>query len=124
MNTPDEKEIHLNDDVNFKGKINFTNTLRNDGLIEGNINSEGTLLISKTGQVKGEITVKDIESEGMINGNINAKGVVRLKSTAQMSGSLKANVLKVEEGVVFVGKCNVNPSQIDPKMEVKIEVKK
>lgn len=124
MNTPDDKEIHLNEDVNFKGKINFINTLKNDGLIEGTINSEGTLLVSKTGQVKGEITVKDIESEGTINGNINAKGVVRLKSTAQMSGSLKANTLKVEEGVIFVGKCDVNPTQIDVKADIKIEVKK
>ncbi len=113
MNTPDEKEIHLNDDVNFKGKINFSNTLKNDGFIDGTINSDGTLIISKTGQIKGEITVKDIESEGLINGNINAKGVVRLKSTAQMNGSLKANVLKVEEGVIFIGKCDVNPSQMD-----------
>lgn len=119
MNTPDEKEIHLNDDVNFKGKINFSNTLKNDGFIDGTINSDGTLIISKTGQIKGEITVKDIESEGLINGSINAKGVVRLKSTAQMNGSLKANVLKVEEGVIFVGKCDVNPSQIDFKIDVK-----
>ena len=34
---------------------------------------------------------------------------VELKERAQLIGDLKARTLVIEEGVVFVGKCNVNP---------------
>lgn len=115
MNTSDEKETHLNQDVTFKGTVNFSNSMRVDGTIEGKINSDGTLNVTKTGQVKAEIKVKDIESEGLINGNINAKGIVKLNSSAKMFGNLKANLLKIDEGVVFEGKCDVNPSKEEIK---------
>ena len=44
-----------------------------------------------------------------MDGNIVASEKVELRERAQLIGDLKARTLVIEEGVVFVGKCNVNP---------------
>lgn len=115
MNMPIESETHLNSDVTFKGVVNFNKVMRIDGTFEGNINSEGKLYVNKTGKVKAEINVNDIEVEGIVDGNINAKGNIKLDSTAKIFGDLKAEKLKIDEGVVFVGKCDINPAKLDKK---------
>ena len=47
-----------------------------------------------------------------MDGNIKASDRVELKQKAQLIGDLQAKVLVIEEGVVFVGKCNVNPEGV------------
>ena len=69
------------------------------------------MFISKTGSVKAEIKVNTVIVEGEVNGNITATELVDLRSTARLFGDIKAEKLIVAEGVVFVGKCDVNPSK-------------
>jgi cytoskeletal protein CcmA (bactofilin family) len=115
MNLNDKSGTHLSDDADFKGTINFANLLKLEGKFEGEINSGGSLYISKSGKAKAEIKVKEVESAGTINGNIQASGTVKLDSSAKMFGNIKAEKLKMDEGVVFVGKCDVKPAQEPPK---------
>ncbi|MBN2143023.1 MAG: polymer-forming cytoskeletal protein [Candidatus Aureabacteria bacterium] len=105
---------NLSEDADFKGAINFTNLLKVEGKFEGEVNSTGSLYISKSGKVKAEIKVKELESAGLINGNIQAAGTVKLDSSAKMFGNIKAEKLKIDEGVVFVGKCEVKPGGQEP----------
>jgi cytoskeletal protein CcmA (bactofilin family) len=103
-------ETVLSSDVEFKGSLKFKNNLRIDGKFEGDITSPGMLHIGESGQLKGEISVGDASVEGKIHGNIVAGGKVELRSTAQLFGDVKAARLVINEGVTFVGKCDVNPS--------------
>jgi len=100
----------LSVDASFSGSINFKTFLRIDGKFEGEITSQGTLFIGRTGVVKAAIKVGNIIVEGKIQGNVNVTDKIDLRQSAQLMGDIKAKKLIIAEGVSFVGNCDVNPS--------------
>jgi cytoskeletal protein CcmA (bactofilin family) len=98
----------LSTDAVFKGSLKFDNELRINGKFEGELSSSGTVHVGSQGDVKAEISVGTAIVEGKINGNITASDRVELRSTARMVGDIKASKLIVEEGVAFIGRCEVS----------------
>lgn len=106
----EEKAAYLTQDVEIKGTIKFSNAMKIDGKFEGEmLTEEGELFVGKTGSVKANVKVKNAVIEGRMDGNVTATEKVELKEKAHLVGDLKARTLVIEEGVVFVGNCNVNP---------------
>ncbi|MGR3294345.1 MAG: bactofilin family protein [Candidatus Scalindua sp.] len=102
---------NLTTDVEIKGTIKFEKTMNIDGKFEGELIAEhGELIVGKTGTVKANVKVKNATIEGRLDGNIEAAEKIELKQNAQLIGDLQAKTLVIEEGVVFVGQCNVNPN--------------
>ncbi len=107
------KLTNLMQDVEIKGTIKFGEALRIDGKFDGElITDNGELTVGKTGSVKANVKVRSAVIEGRVDGNIKASDKVELKQKAQLIGDLQAKILVIEEGVVFVGKCNVNPEGV------------
>lgn len=101
---------YLTSDAEFKGTIKFDKIIRVDGNFEGEmVTNDGELMVGKTGKVKANVKVKNASIEGRLDGNIVASEKVELKHKAQLLGDLQARTLVIEEGVIFVGQCNVNP---------------
>lgn len=106
--------ITLGEDVEFKGSLNFRDKLYINGKFEGDITSEGGLLVAgKTAEIKAEIKVGNLISEGKIFGNTIVSDKVDLRSTSQVFGDIQAARFSVEEGVVFVGNANINPGEVE-----------
>jgi cytoskeletal protein CcmA (bactofilin family) len=106
----DAKMANLTQDSEIKGTIKFGEAMRMDGNFDGELISDnGELVVGKTGNVKATIKVRNAVIEGRVNGNIKASDKVELKQSAHIYGDLQAKTLVIEEGVVFVGQCNVNP---------------
>ncbi|MBI1870713.1 MAG: polymer-forming cytoskeletal protein [Chlamydiae bacterium] len=106
---PQNQENLLNAEVEIKGTLKFSNALRLDGKIEGQIISEGRFTLGSTGEVKGDVQVENAVIEGKIQGNVIATDKVELKAQAQLFGDIRASRLVIEEGVIFCGKSEVNP---------------
>jgi cytoskeletal protein CcmA (bactofilin family) len=101
---------NLTTDVEIKGTIKFEKIMNIDGKFEGELIADhGELIVGKTGTVKANVKVKNATIEGRLDGNVEADEKVELKQNAQLIGDLQAKTLVIEEGVVFVGQCNVNP---------------
>ncbi len=101
---------NLTTDVEIKGTIKFDKVMNIEGKFEGElVTNDGELIVGKTGAIKANVKVKNATIEGRVDGNIVAAEKVVLKQKAQLLGDLQARTLVIEEGVVFVGKCNVNP---------------
>ncbi|GAN35301.1 MAG: polymer-forming cytoskeletal protein [Candidatus Brocadia sp. AMX2] len=106
----EENITNLTSDVEIKGTIKFSSIMKIDGKFEGEmITDDGELIVGKTGSVKANVKVKNAIIEGHVDGNVIASEKVELRKLAQLIGDLKARTLVIEEGVVFVGNCNVNP---------------
>jgi cytoskeletal protein CcmA (bactofilin family) len=104
------KLTSLTSDADIKGTIKFGEAMRIDGKFEGEmIADNGELTVGKTGNVKANVKVRSVIVEGRVDGNIKASDKVELKQKAHFIGDLQAKTLVIEEGVVFVGQCNVNP---------------
>lgn len=114
----DNNMTNLTTDVEIKGTIKFEKTMNIDGKFEGElIANQGELIVGKTGTVKADVKVKNATIEGRLDGNLEAAEKVELKQNAQLIGDLQAKTLVIEEGVVFVGQCNVNPDGAKPEKQ-------
>jgi cytoskeletal protein CcmA (bactofilin family) len=102
----------LSSDVEIKGSVKFTNDLVIDGKIEGQISSEGNLTIGENARIKAEISTATIIIYGKVHGNLTATDRIELKASAEVVGDIKAKVLSIEAGAIFVGKSTVgSPAQ-------------
>lgn len=121
----DANMTNLTTDVDIKGTIKFDKVMKIEGKFEGEmVTNEGELIVGKTGAVKANVKVKNAIIEGRLDGNVSAAEKVELKQKAQLIGDLQARTLVIEEGVIFVGQCNVNPNGTKPEKQTFGEVKK
>jgi cytoskeletal protein CcmA (bactofilin family) len=97
--------------VEFKGVISYNGTVRIDGQLDGEIHTEGILLVGEDAVITAKVSVGMIVSKGKITGDIMAKEKVRLLSPAILNGSVKAPMLSMEEGVLFNG--NIEMARAD-----------
>ena len=105
----------LGEDTEFSGTLKFGNSLTIQGKFKGDLTSSGHLIVGAPGQVRAEVKVGSLTVEGKLTGNIKAKDLVDLRSQAEVFGDINAAKLKIEEGVVFVGKAEIKPK--DSKSE-------
>lgn len=92
----------------FKGVITYHGTIRIDGHVEGEIITEGTLIVGEGAVINAEISAGTVVSGGKIAGNITAMEKIQLLPTAILDGSVKTPLLLIEEGVRFNGTCQMN----------------
>ena len=89
--------------VEFKGAISYSGTVRIDGYLDGEIHTDGILLIGEDAVIHAKITAGTIVCKGKVTGDVVAKECVKLRAPAVMNGSVKAPVLSMEDGVLFNG---------------------
>jgi cytoskeletal protein CcmA (bactofilin family) len=104
----------LTSDVEIKGNLKFSGELTFDGKLEGEINTDGVLILGDSAVVTGNVNAQNVIVRGKITGNISAKEKIEIKAKAELFGDIRAAKLAVEEGVTFVGKTEVNPNKVAP----------
>jgi cytoskeletal protein CcmA (bactofilin family) len=104
----DEIVAFLGKGTEFKGIITYSGAIRIDGKVEGEIISEGTLIIGESADVQAEIVVESVVCSGKISGNVRASKKVHLLPKAVFDGSINAPSLVIDEGVQFNASCDMN----------------
>lgn len=100
-------DAFLGRNTTFQGTLIFDGLVRIDGNFEGNIKTDDTLVIAGSGNVKAEVEAGDVKISGRFDGVISAKTKVELYKPAYVTGKIITPILKVEEGVVFNGNCQM-----------------
>jgi len=110
----DEKEITtvVADDLEIKGTIKFKTSVMLKGIFEGEIFSDGLLVVGPTAKVTATITTKTLISHGEITGNVIANEQVTLKSTSLHNGDISTPNIIIENGSVFNGSCAMRAKDI------------
>src|SRR5882762_2401156 len=89
--------------VEFKGTISYSGTVRIDGYLDGEIHTDGVLLIGEEAVIQAKITAGIIVCKGKVTGDVVAKECIKLRAPAVINGSVKAPVVSMEDGVLFNG---------------------
>lgn len=97
----------ISDGTTIKGSIVSSSDTRLGGSFEGELQVEGTVVVTGGGMVDGLIQAENITVVGSVKGQINAEKKVTLTSNANVDGTIQANHLVIEEGAVFNGKCRM-----------------
>ncbi|MFO7870098.1 MAG: polymer-forming cytoskeletal protein [Kiritimatiellia bacterium] len=110
MEANETKRTSIAEDVEIVGSIKSSGNVQIDGRLNGDLNCTADATIGTNANVKGNLSVNSVTVLGQVNGNITAKDRIELKSSAKVTGDIRAKRMAVEDGVMFVGKSEVNPS--------------
>jgi len=91
----------------FEGILHYNGTIRIDGKVEGEIHTDGVLLIGKDAVINARIRARSIVSCGRIAGDVVATEKIALLAPACLKGSVTTPVLSMEEGVCFKGSLEI-----------------
>lgn len=103
----EEPETVIAENVNIKGTLSFSKLLKIDGTFEGEIDSQGKLIVGPTGFVKSNLNLREALIAGKIEGDIVVKEKLVLRGRAEVRGNITAPLLSVEEGVSIIGQVYV-----------------
>ena len=99
------------------GNITADSDFRIDGLIEGELNCTGKVVIGEGGRVKGTVNCANAEILGLMDGKITCSQQLSLRASGKILGDVHTKTLIVEPGAVFNGTCSMGGEA--PKAPVK-----
>ena len=106
----------LGKETNFSGTMKYSSSLKIDGRFQGKIISPGFLYVEKGAVVNADINVGSVVIGGYVKGNVEAKENLELLTTGQLYGDIRTAKLKIADGVVFEGKCEM--IRVDEEIDI------
>lgn len=111
----DQLNALLGRGAEFEGKLTFTGTVRIDGKFTGEVASKDVLIIGDSAKVRANIEAGTIVISGEVVGNLRALNKMEIMAPGRLHGNINTPVLKIEEGVIFQGQCQME--EIHPHRE-------
>jgi cytoskeletal protein CcmA (bactofilin family) len=108
MAAGDSATATIGKSVQIRGEVKGNEDLLVDGLVEGSITLNDSLLtIGANARVQANVSARDVVIVGTLNGDISAAGRVELRAGCHVTGDLRASRLSIEENAVFSGKVDL-----------------
>lgn len=105
----------------IEGVLKASASMRIEGTVNGDITSEGVVVIANEGVVNGNITAVDVKISGTVEGNLTIVGKTELIANGKLTGDIKTGSLSIDETAVFQGNCKMNSVAEEEKTTVNEE---
>ena len=89
------------------GNITADSDYRIDGVIEGELNCTGKVVIGEAGKIKGTVICQNAEIMGLMDGKITCHQQLSLRASGKIAGDVHTKTLIVEPGAMFNGTCSM-----------------
>ena len=93
---------------NFKGELEFEDTMRIDGRFTGKITSKNELIIGESATIEGDIHVGRVAISGTVTGKIKADQRIEIHRSGKVFCDIDTPALIIEEGATFQGSCTMH----------------
>ena len=80
---------------------------RVDGEIEGDLKTQGKVVVGPTGKIEGTLKCANADIEGDFKGKLVVTELLSIRSTANLNGEILTGKLAVEPGAVFNATCKM-----------------
>lgn len=104
----------IGSDMVVEGDIKAKEAVRVEGSVTGDVETEGALIISSTGKVRGNVKGSNIVIGGSLEGDLTSGGRTEVASTGKVIGNIRTKSLIVDENAVFQGQCIMNAEGLTP----------
>ena len=86
---------------------NFTTreTTRIEGTVNGDVISEGTVILGEKAKINGNVQARNIIVGGDIVGNVSVDGKIEITASGSIEGDIATKSLIIDENAVFRGNC-------------------
>lgn len=103
-------------DTKATGRIEICGSIRIDGCFDGDIHADGDVAVGDTGKLKAAIHAVNVTIAGEVEGDIYASGRLEIALTGRLYGEVKAGALRIEDGAIFKGSCEMLEDRESPKL--------
>ncbi|MBH0180124.1 MAG: polymer-forming cytoskeletal protein [Nitrospira sp.] len=86
VETREDVSAFIGKGVDFKGAITYSGTVRIDGSLDGEITTDGVLLVGEDAVLKAKVTAGTLICKGKITGDIHIKEKLKLRAPAVING--------------------------------------
>ena len=100
-------KAYLGSDALFRGTLRFEGTVRIDGKFEGQVNTNDTLVIGETGDMKAELKVGTLVCKGQLHGGVIASKKIEMHPASKIKGDIHTPALSIALGAVLDGHLNM-----------------
>ncbi|MGB8457227.1 MAG: polymer-forming cytoskeletal protein [Candidatus Acidiferrum sp.] len=91
--------------IKIKGEVTGSEDLFVDGQVEGKLSlTNGSLTIGPNGNVKADVTAREVIVRGKVEGKVSGRDKVQLWSTGQVTGEVQTDRLAIEDGALLRGR--------------------
>ena len=97
----------VEDDISFTGNIKIKKTFMISGKVNGNIESEGDLVIDTNAVVNANISAQRVLIRGQVKGNVIGSKLIFVTSSGSLDGDITTAKVVLEPGCNFSGKCTM-----------------
>lgn len=105
--------------ISISGDVTADSNLRIEGVIEGrSVQSSHDVEIAESGRVIAGVTAKVIKIAGEVTGDIAASEKVMIARSGRVQGNLVAPRVQLEDGALFRGSIDMNPTSADEGKQV------
>lgn len=87
------------------GNLRINGFVRLDGDINGNLETDGNIIIGDGARIKGDVKAKAVIVGGIVLGNILAQESIKLLSNSAVLGDIISRKVQVEDKAIFHGHC-------------------
>ncbi len=105
-----------------QGEIRFTDGLRIDGEVIGNITAGGDkrsmLVISEKAKITGRVRAGHVVINGLVNGPVESEDLLELQPKARIVGDVKYEALEMHQGATIDGE--LHPMKAEDKPALKL----
>lgn len=112
----------IGEGTTIRGEVNFTEGLRIDGEIVGDVSGVGDgpsiLVISEKARVSGKVKAGHVIVNGEINGPVESTDLLELQPRARITGDVRYEVLEMHQGATIDGE--LRPLKAEEKPSLKL----
>ena len=112
--------VKIQGDLNSEGNINI------EGQVTGKVSTSQGVFIKEGAKITADINAGNAVVAGEVQGNFKITGHLILQSSARILGDIACQILRVEDGAQFTGKCNMKsaglPNGKKPQAPAELEL--
>lgn len=94
----------ITEGITLSGRLSGEGVVQVEGVVEGEMDLEGSVTVTSTGLVRGPITADVVRVAGRVEGTVTGREHLRLEKTGRIEGDVATASLVVEDGGRFNGR--------------------
>lgn len=86
-----------------RGRLDGKGDLRVEGVLEGELDLEGTIAVGTDGTVVGPVRARNVEISGEVHGHVLADDTVAIRAGGRVQGDVRARRIAIDDGAALHG---------------------
>jgi cytoskeletal protein CcmA (bactofilin family) len=103
-------ETVIGPSVKIQGDLNSDGNVKIEGQVTGKVKTSQSVIVVQGAKISADVLASNAVIGGEILGNLKISGHLILQGTAKINGDINCQILRVEDGALFSGKCTMGPA--------------